>query len=405
MKMSDNEVQSKESMLEALSDISETSMDDSTAGLKDINDVDLFSDDVAQSDLPEIAAKADDSEDVPPLEASGDTSEQDPFDEVDEEKVDEPKKELEQEDKKLSPIEGIDSIKDKTFKIKVDGKEIEINGAEMARRASGDIAVEKRFSELDIREKVLQDKVFSHEKTLESYKERFKSGDIYGALSEMFDTPAYLLKDKMISSLGPEFERRSQMTEDQLALQRKLEEGKYYKNSYESEIERRTEEQRQSAIAAEENALNQEIQEAREAHKMSLDEWDASFSELDKTLPQDQEITKEMVVDNFLSKQSNNGSDTSITNKVNSVLSKYEEHLNDNFRQQFTDFVKLTPDLTAEELDKIVKSSISKSMQEKLTGKPKSNNLNSREAFFDKQEQELLKDLMDSNADSDTNWF
>ena len=402
--MSDN-VQSKEEMLEALGDISEGATNDPLSEVQDINDVDIFADGAVSA--------SSDKEVVPDLKAEEKVEgEVDPVEEVEkeieaapkeEESIDDP--ETEEKVEATPDIQSIDDIKEKTFKIKVDGKEVEITGAEMARRASGDIAVEKRLYDVDKREKEVHTRELSHKDTLDKYKGRFDSGDIYGALSEMFETPAYLIKDKMISSLGPEFERRSQMTADQLNLQRKLDEGKYYKNSYESEVQRQEEEQKLSAIRAEENALNQEISEAQETHNISEEAWDAAFGELDKTLDPSLEITSEMVVENFLNKQSNDNAPIDVTSTVNSVLSNYEEHINDNFRQQFSDFVKLSPDLTTAELNEIVKSSIAQSLKTKLGGGDKKPDTTEREEFLKRQEDKLINDLKDPNQGSDTNWF
>lgn len=291
------------------------------------------------------------------------------------------------------------------YKIKVDGKEIEISGAEMQSRASGEIAVEKRFLEVDKAKKIWQSEIQAQK---DADMKRIQSGGLYEVLSEKFDIPVYLLREQMIKELGPAVLRHMNMTEEQKQVERINNERKFYKDSYESEINRRQEEQKAEAfnrIKAEEDALNQEILEIKKSNNISDDEWSKAFEVLDKSLPQDQDIEVNMVAD-YVLKNLRVEQKPDYSQMAAKAIEPYKSHVNKEFKDKLEDYLKITPELTEDEINKIVKASIQKGLKMQLVGEESSNG-EQVESKLDKlnriKEDALVKAL--GNRDSSKNWF
>lgn len=414
---------SKADYLEALA---EKSMQDeglSMSGPKmdDIKPEDMFTPEVDALELLKQKAREEKAqkEAEPELEAKPVEKEETKEDGTpqgnEDEQTDKEETEAEKEVVETKPSEddSVDAIDlEKTYKIKVDGKLVEITGAELQSKASGELAVEKRFAEVDKVKKEWQAERDADQADLLAKKEQILSGDLYGALSEMFDIPAYTLKENLLQSLSPEVLRRSQMTEEQKAAERVLEERKYYKDSYEAELNKRAEEQKKSAQAAEQNALNQEIAEAKAKNNISDDQWDAAFKHLDKTLPADVKIIEvDMVVKQAL-EASETSTDDNTDNSVNfeamadKALEPYKKHINDDFRKQLLDFIEITPDLSEDQLNEIVKASVTKGLKQKLIGnETNSNKKLSKSEKLKKLQETALESAIDKKPDENRNWF
>ena len=293
-----------------------------------------------------------------------------------------------------------------TYKIKVDGKEIEIKGSDLQSRASGEIAVEKRFLAIDKEKKEWLNK---RQAETDSDKKRILEGDIYGVLSDKFDIPVYTLKEKLLNELQPDFNRRMSMTNEQVQAEKLIQERKFYKDSYESEINRRAEDQKQEAqsrIKAEEDSLNQEILEVRETHKISDNEWKAAFEALDKTTPQDEDVSVEMVKDYVLNSVRQSSEETSSL-IVNKALEPYKAHINSEFKQKLQDFIKLTPELSEADINKIVKASVKRGLEMQLTDGQESvadQKQETREEFLNRIQEESLSKAIGAK-DTSKNWF
>ena len=293
-----------------------------------------------------------------------------------------------------------------TYKIKVDGKEIEIKGSDLQSRASGEIAVEKRFLAIDKEKKEWLNK---RQAETDSDKKRILEGDIYGVLSDKFDIPVYTLKEKLLNELQPDFNRRMSMTNEQVQAEKLIQERKFYKDSYESEINRRAEDQKQEAqsrIKAEEDSLNQEILEVRETHKISDNEWKAAFEALDKTTPQDEDVSVEMVKDYVLNSVRQSSEETSSL-VVDKALEPYKAHINSEFKQKLQDFIKLTPDLSEADINKIVKASVKRGLEMQLTDGQESvadQKQETREEFLNRIQEESLSKAIGAK-DTSKNWF
>lgn len=292
-----------------------------------------------------------------------------------------------------------------TYKIKVDGKEVEISGAEMQSRASGEIAVEKRFLEVDKAKKIWQTEIQAQK---DADIKRIQSGGLYEVLSEKFDIPVYLLREQMIKELGPAVLRHMNMTEEQKQIERINNERKFYKDSYESELNRRQEEQKAEAlnrIKAEEDALNQEILEVKKSNNISDDEWSRAFTALDKSLPQDQEIEVNMVAD-YVLKNLRVEQKTDYGQLAAKAIEPYKAHVNQEFKQKLEDFLKITPDLTEDDINKIVKASVQKGLKMQLVGDESENSekTESKQEKLNRIKEESLAKALGSR-DTSKNWF
>lgn len=354
-----------------------------------------------KGDKPEIEKALDKSEEFDKaLDAKVETGEKI-------EDVEEPKQEISKEEPKVeASSSGPMEIDLKAmYKIKVDGKEIEISGAEMQSRASGEIAVEKRFLEVDKAKKIWQSEIQAQK---DADIKRIQSGGLYEVLSEKFDIPVYLLREQMIKELGPTVLRHMNMTEEQKQVERINNERKFYKDSYESEINRRQEEQKAEAlnrIKAEEDALNQEILEIKKSNNISDDEWSKAFAALDKSMPQDQDIEVNMVAD-YVLKNLRVEQKPDYSQMAAKAIEPYKAHVNQEFKDKLEDYLKITPDLSEDEINKIVKASIQKGLKMQLVG-DEPDNSEKVESKLDKlnriKEDALAKAI--GNRDSSKNWF
>ena len=292
-----------------------------------------------------------------------------------------------------------------TYKIKVDGKEIEISGAEMQSRASAEIAIEKRFLDIDKAKKEWQASIQAQK---DADIKRIQEGDLYGVLSEKFDIPVYALKEKLLKELSPTFVRRMNMTEEQIQVERIAAEKKHYKDSYESELNRRQEEQKAEAlnrIKAEEDALNQEILEVKKSNNISDDEWSKAFTALDKSLPQDQEIEVNMVAE-YVLKNMRAEQKPDFSQIAAKAVEPYKAHVNPEFMQKLEDYLKITPDLSEDEINKIVKASVQQGLRMQLVGDENlgKDKVESKQEKLDRLKEEALAKAI-GTRDTSKNWF
>ncbi len=287
-----------------------------------------------------------------------------------EEKVGESSKESKVEAKEENPDKNLtevssETIKDKTFKVKVDGKEVELTGQELLNRASGDIAVEKRLGDLDKEKKEFYSEKSAVEAYIKEFGSKVKDGNILGGLEyfgQFANLPSHVLKEQLIAALAPEIEARTYMTPDELRNHKLKAENEYLAQKNESDTKRIAQEQAQNAEMQAKREFEQHINSLKETHSITEQEWDLAFTQLDSELPKDQAITPEMVIE----KAGGIRTETQTSNRVKSIVKTYEGELNDTFIKDLKKVAMENPDLSDDDIKTIIEDSLKLHKEQQL---------------------------------------
>lgn len=254
----------------------------------------------------------------------------------------------------------IDSLDDKTtIRHKIDGKETEINLKEAIKKTLNDYSgyetVGKRFTEVDKLQKAFQNEKQSLIKDIEEVGKQFEVDNIEGGFEALAKisgskTPGFLIKEKMISALIPEFQRRLEMSNEELKAEYNQNLNAHYQKQNESEAKRRKEE-------ASREALNRAVSDSREAHNISEEEWNEAFKDLDESLPPGEDLTVSMVTEAVLeNKEIDSLIDLSDTLFEEAGVNK--EDISDEATLYMVDVMKKHPEFTEKELKAIVAHAI-----------------------------------------------
>lgn len=357
----------------------------------------------------DFAVEGDDTEvEVDEISASNEDTPEKEKQEVIEEDIKEDKpieedKELEEEDKPidnekegdlkseltLESVQG--SLEDGSYEstIKVDGKEEIVSLKELKSNYSGKVAYDKKFTELDKRDKINQAEYKKINTVVDNFANGVKEGDILSAFSkvgEFAKIPSYILKEQLIAALTPEINRRAGLSEDQINNESLTEQNKYLKESKESENKKLISEQATSA-------LNNKVNSIRETHKIEDVEWTSAIKTLDERLPKDQPITPELVQEEILS--------TRIDSRAVELLTKYDAPLGGNadWIKSLKEIINQNPDFTDEDVNDIIetaaKQSGYKSTTSKLKNKLSKNTPTKKKVSESSEEEEIDQDLAD----------
>lgn len=244
-----------------------------------------------------------------------------------------------------------------TYKIPVDGKIIELKGSELQSKASGEVAIEKRLTQLDLDRKTLDNerKQWYNErdsllKDVEEVGNQAKNDNWEGAfeaLGKIGGIPGFLIKEKMISALLPEIQRRSELSNEELRFEYLKAQNDHLTKITESKTKRNAEEQ---ALKELQNKVNT----IRETHKIEESEWNEAFAKLDAELPPNQDLTANTVVEHILAKRES----AQIESKANKALSIIDEPTQEA-KDYMLDIIKKHPEFTDEQLMDIVKQALS----------------------------------------------
>lgn len=246
----------------------------------------------------------------------------------------------------------VDSLDDSTVvKHTIDGEEVEINLKEALKSTLnshvGQSTLDKRFSELDKEKRNLYTERQSLIKDIEEIGKQASVDNWEGAFEALGklsgNTPGYLIKEKMISALLPEIRKRSEMSNEELRSE--------YLKSQNAHLEKinEAETQKRNAKASREK-LERTVESIRETHKISAQEWNDTFSRLDKETPADQDITLEMVKESVLQERASN----EVSSKVETLL-KDVDGVTEEAQKYMADIIAKHPEFTDEQLNEIVK--------------------------------------------------
>jgi len=311
-------------------------------------DSDDWGDVEVPDDLEEVTEEEDNSdiEEYMDEESEKEPKEEEKPSENTAEKEDSPEK----EDRKEKPEEELHEVTQ-------DGEKVKVSLQELKNAYSGGKQVEKRLGELDKEKKEFYAEKSQVEGYIAGFAEKVKDGNILGGLGyfgEFAGFPGHVLKEQLIASLMPEIQARSVMSAEELTNHKLKAENEYLAQKNESDTKRNAQRQAQEAEQAQKRELESTINGLKEAHKLTEQEWDLAFTELDSTLPKEEVITPDMVAE----KASQLRIETQTTQKVQRVIRDYENEINDEFVAELKKVALEHPTLSDGQIKQLIEDSI-----------------------------------------------
>ena len=256
---------------------------------------------------------------------------------------------------------GLDlkEYKDKTISIPVDGKEEEVSVQELVNNYNGKVAWDKRFSELDRERKHYKAEVEEVNSYVNTFKSKLQGEE--GALAameylgELTGMAPYTIKEKLVASLTPVIQERSQMSAYELQSQFLKEQNDYLKKQNESEVTL-------SESRKAQQALQTQISQLQEAHGISESEWDQALSTLVEHPQIDKSRLTPEVVTEFIKEERADNFALSAFNELKVDDSTVDS---DAIVTTLREVYLRNPDFTKEDLQEIAKASFKQATKTK----------------------------------------
>jgi hypothetical protein len=156
---------------------------------------------------------------------------------------------------------------------------------------AGEIAYDKKFTELDVQRKQYEGEVEEVEGYINKFGEIAKTGDVMGALqyfSEFTSIPPHELRQQLIQQMAPEIDRLRGLSETEIQLEQQKQENEYLQQKYETENQQLQTHQAQREVEKHSVGLQQ-------THNIAPAEWASATEELQEHLPESQELTPELI--------------------------------------------------------------------------------------------------------------
>jgi len=248
---------------------------------------------------------------------------------------------------------------DATIMAKVDGELQEISIKEFKNGISGEKAIAKRFSEYDVKEKEFNKQMDEVNNYIADLGTTMKSSSVLegvAKIGELTGMPSYQLKEALIKELLPEIEARYAMDDNELQLQYQKQENEYLKNKTESDNINYKAEQAQ-------RELDDQVRSVRETHNINDEEWNASFSALDKSIPKDEIITPELVGEHVTY--------TRAESRAESLMESFDASYleNEEIMDAFVESVLDNPDWSDDDFASILKTSLEQTKRDEAEAK------------------------------------
>lgn len=298
---------------------------------------------------PTMAPAADDDEDTSETEAGEQDSSEDSDEDEDVPSEKDVKKE-EKEEKEEPEVDLAKQLEDGSLKIKtkVDGKEEEVTLAELKSNYAGKVAWDKKFTEVDKKEKAVKSEIESVNRYINDFAAKMRDGDSVGAmqyLASFAGTPPYMVKEQLIAALRPEILRREGLSELEIESESLKEQNEYLKQLHESESQKKMQEQAQTD-------LERFVNDLRKTHEIDEDTWQNTIDALDKQLPPEEVLTPQLVADTILygRKYEHAGE---ILNSIDPSIANDKEWLDSLVNE-----MEKYPDATAEDFKEIVNETL-----------------------------------------------
>lgn len=254
-----------------------------------VDGVDSGSDEQVSLEDIENSSEEDEEVEAEEQESEEETAQDD--EKTDEKPSDESEAPEEGSDDEGGSVDLAKAIEEGSLEVAID-EETSVTLQDLKNDYIGQREISRRFSELDVKNKQMEADVGEINEYINTFAGKLRDGDSVGAMQyfgEFAGVPPYMIKEQLIAALKPEIIRREQMSTAQLQNEMLTEQNKYLQEQRESEQQRRESEQAQME-------LQNSVKELRETHNITEDVWNQVKAELQQDLPQDMELTPELVV-------------------------------------------------------------------------------------------------------------
>jgi hypothetical protein len=245
--------------------------------------------------------------------------------------------------------------------VKIDGEvqqfsqeEVIAKGKEML---AGQIAFDKKFTELDKERQSYKQQVNEVNGYVNTFGEKVRSGDAIEAmqyLGEFAGIPPYMIKEQILQQALPELLKRQDMSPQEVQQE--------ILNGQEAHLNKQ---QESNAEQAKQEQANQELRSSidshREAHEIGVEEWDNTLQLLDQTLEQGETITPDMIKDAVL--------DGRRVDRAERILQGFELELSDNSINDLADIQEKYPEFTDDQLKEVVQIALDQEKRQEVEAK------------------------------------
>jgi hypothetical protein len=260
--------------------------------------------------------------------------------------------------------------------IKIDGEEQFVSLEDLGNDYSGQKAIAKRFSEYDRKEKEFKQEIQeinTYVNDLGKTMREVSMLDGVAKIAELTGIAPYQAKQALIKELMPEISRLSELSDQERELELKQEELNYKEKKIESES-------KLSAAKQAQVDLQNIVEQTRETHNISEDEWNEAYKYLDTHLPKEEQLTVQLVVDKVTHARA--------MDKTESVLGSFDDGKyaeNDEVFDSLTEILMDNPDFTDEDINTLLTQAYGKAEKQEAqkevaqaleakNGKPKAQN-------------------------------
>lgn len=226
-------------------------------------------------------------------------------------------------------------------------EEVISKGKEML---AGEIAYDKKFSELDKERSAWKSEVETVNGYIGEFSSKMKEGDVIGAFQffgEFANIPPYMIKEQLMHALAPELESRTHMSPDQIQGEYVQKQNEYLKGKLESETRIREQSQSSQERLALENNL-------REAHSIKEETWNEAASYLkEESVKAGFEVTPDLVKD-FIKEEARLLFEGQATDQAESLFSEYNVASDGDSIAAMVKIITDNPSYTEEDLKSIM---------------------------------------------------
>lgn len=253
-------------------------------------------------------------------------------------------------------------------KVKVDGELQEISVKEFKNGISGEKAIAKRFSEFDQKEKAFKSEIENINNYVRDLGETMRNSSMLEGvykIAELNKIAPHQVKQALIKELLPEIDRLDTLTDSERELEYRQQELEYKEKLQESESESFKAQQAQ-------RELQDKISSTREAHNISVEEWDNAYKELDENLPPEEQITIDTVSEYIQYGRAEGKAQTALKEFQEGAFSSDEGKLDELTKvlvkyPEFTteDAVSLLQDAYGQAKEEVAKQEVTKAVSKK----------------------------------------
>ena len=238
-----------------------------------------------------------------------------------------------------------------TVKAKVNGEEVDVSLADLKQNYAGQVAWDKKFSELDGERKAFQGEVDEVNAYINNFSQKMQQDpmDAMAYFAEFGGMAPHVFKQHIMKGLMPEFQRYAAMTPEQIDMEFNQQDAAYNKEQLESLQSSLTQREANTELLSKETEL-------REAQMIDSQTWDDASAHIKAHLEDKSQYSPELVRDFIIAERAEN------------LIGSVDEKLMENaiLYDTVQSVIKNNPDFTDEDVLSLLKGS-----QEEYVEKPK----------------------------------